>query len=120
MGSFASRPERERPESPRTGRKQHRSEEHTSELQSPCNLVCRLLLEKTKNTPRPPRRPPPAPSASAVPALLPARRAAAPWLRAPVHLLRLHASALRHVFFFFSVARPPDSNAFPLEVAFPL
>src|SRR5215467_14730488 len=25
-----------------------RSEEHTSELQSPCNLVCRLLLEKKK------------------------------------------------------------------------
>src|SRR6266850_6988657 len=34
-----------------TGRpppRQHRSEEHTSELQSPCNLVCRLLLEKKK------------------------------------------------------------------------
>src|SRR2546426_5066351 len=29
----------------------HRSEEHTSELQSPCNLVCRLLLEK-KNSSR--------------------------------------------------------------------
>src|SRR5256885_12143219 len=31
-----------------------RSEEHTSELQSPCNLVCRLLLEKKKlkSTPR--------------------------------------------------------------------
>src|SRR5256885_3476127 len=28
-----------------------RSEEHTSELQSPCNLVCRLLLEKKKNVP---------------------------------------------------------------------
>src|SRR5256885_3421874 len=28
---------------------QARSEEHTSELQSPCNLVCRLLLEKKKN-----------------------------------------------------------------------
>src|SRR2546426_2313347 len=27
---------------------QKRSEEHTSELQSPCNLVCRLLLEKKK------------------------------------------------------------------------
>src|SRR5256885_10028113 len=27
---------------------QCRSEEHTSELQSPCNLVCRLLLEKKK------------------------------------------------------------------------
>src|SRR5256885_6237173 len=40
-----------------------RSEEHTSELQSPCNLVCRLLLEKKKKrqhvqppSPRPPRQ----------------------------------------------------------------
>src|SRR2546426_6945015 len=32
------------PSSPTT----RRSEEHTSELQSPCNLVCRLLLEKKK------------------------------------------------------------------------
>src|SRR2546426_7191207 len=30
-----------------------RSEEHTSELQSPCNLVCRLLLEKKKTFKRP-------------------------------------------------------------------
>src|SRR5256885_12886963 len=29
---------------------QKRSEEHTSELQSPCNLVCRLLLEKKKQS----------------------------------------------------------------------
>src|SRR2546426_7549089 len=29
-------------------RRGSRSEEHTSELQSPCNLVCRLLLEKKK------------------------------------------------------------------------
>src|SRR2546426_8617169 len=35
-----------------------RSEEHTSELQSPCNLVCRLLLEKKKNdSPVPARSP---------------------------------------------------------------
>src|SRR5256885_6647916 len=36
----------------------HRSEEHTSELQSPCNLVCRLLLEKKKlrRNGAPPRR----------------------------------------------------------------
>src|SRR5256885_11838322 len=33
-----------------------RSEEHTSELQSPCNLVCRLLLEKKKKTKRTPLR----------------------------------------------------------------
>src|SRR2546426_4983640 len=32
------------------GRVPPRSEEHTSELQSPCNLVCRLLLEKKKKT----------------------------------------------------------------------
>src|SRR5256885_5698352 len=31
-----------------------RSEEHTSELQSPCNLVCRLLLEKKKTVMRRP------------------------------------------------------------------
>src|SRR5256885_5253678 len=33
------------------GRVDPRSEEHTSELQSPCNLVCRLLLEKKKKQP---------------------------------------------------------------------
>src|SRR5256885_5664562 len=34
----------------RAGIVRNRSEEHTSELQSPCNLVCRLLLEKKKDT----------------------------------------------------------------------
>src|SRR5256885_4133736 len=34
--------------SPFRRRRDDRSEEHTSELQSPCNLVCRLLLEKKK------------------------------------------------------------------------
>src|SRR2546426_5448320 len=33
---------------PACGGEHLRSEEHTSELQSPCNLVCRLLLEKKK------------------------------------------------------------------------
>src|SRR2546426_1232102 len=33
-----------------SARRNERSEEHTSELQSPCNLVCRLLLEKKKKT----------------------------------------------------------------------
>src|SRR2546426_3424745 len=42
-----------RPAAPRLGPRRRvprypRSEEHTSELQSPCNLVCRLLLEKKK------------------------------------------------------------------------
>src|SRR2546426_3243902 len=38
------------------GTGEERSEEHTSELQSPCNLVCRLLLEKKKPL-RPHQRP---------------------------------------------------------------
>src|SRR5688500_20028544 len=33
----------------RTARRPTRSEEHTSDLQSPCNLVCRLLLAKKNN-----------------------------------------------------------------------
>src|SRR5256885_7177673 len=41
-GLLAQRSHRQRPAS------RFRSEEHTSELQSPCNLVCRLLLEKKK------------------------------------------------------------------------
>src|SRR2546426_8189720 len=36
----------------RLGEPAGRSEEHTSELQSPCNLVCRLLLEKKKKKKR--------------------------------------------------------------------
>src|SRR3712207_8944047 len=40
------------PHAGRRGRRQRRSEEHTSELQSRQYLVCRLLLEKKKNTSR--------------------------------------------------------------------
>src|ERR1039457_7736362 len=49
---------RDAPEVRRPGAEQFRSEEHTSELQSPCNLVCRLLLEKKQqgNTRRKSRR----------------------------------------------------------------
>src|SRR2546426_3919327 len=45
--SLRTRPVPGSPERRVQGRAQ-RSEEHTSELQSPCNLVCRLLLEKKK------------------------------------------------------------------------
>src|SRR5258708_29215997 len=37
----------------RAGRRHHRSEEHTSELQSPDHLVCRLLLEKKNDKQQP-------------------------------------------------------------------
>src|SRR5256885_12177748 len=41
----------------RSAMRRARSEEHTSELQSPCNLVCRLLLERKKHS-LPPQLPP--------------------------------------------------------------
>src|SRR2546426_6796201 len=50
MGAYR-RPQHRPGESTLSQREQkgfQRSEEHTSELQSPCNLVCRLLLEKKK------------------------------------------------------------------------
>src|SRR5256885_8657770 len=51
MEAFAERARRELLATGEKIRKRavQRSEEHTSELQSPCNLVCRLLLEKKKN-----------------------------------------------------------------------
>src|SRR6266566_2615326 len=52
---FRSRRNSPRPRTPGAApprsRPSPRSEEHTSELQSPCNLVCRLLLEKKNNIP---------------------------------------------------------------------
>src|SRR5256885_10280362 len=59
----------------------HRSEEHTSELQSPCNLVCRLLLDK-KNEHR---------NTSASP--LSSRCRASPALQAPPRRLRSASSS---------------------------
>src|SRR5256885_4906124 len=44
--------------------KTYRSEEHTSELQSPCNLVCRLLLEKKNRSTHPAQRHTRAPTAT--------------------------------------------------------
>src|SRR5258708_12391726 len=46
---------------PRDSRCRPRSEEHTSELQSPDHLVCRLLLEKKKDSTYPHPPPPPHP-----------------------------------------------------------
>src|SRR5688500_19928975 len=51
--SLVSEAFKENPKIKVTGYSGLRSEEHTSELQSPCNLVCRLLLEK-KNIQAPP------------------------------------------------------------------
>src|SRR2546426_11727590 len=47
-GIAVAGPRRRKVPGTRVSQELFRSEEHTSELQSPCNLVCRLLLEKKK------------------------------------------------------------------------
>src|SRR2546426_4779465 len=74
----------------------YRSEEHTSELQSPCNLVCRLLLEKKKNQqpdqpPSAASKPPPVPNDLQHPE--PASRPPVPPRQRPVNpVMPIHAA----------------------------
>src|ERR1039457_660696 len=81
-----------------------RSEEHTSELQSPCNLVCRLLLEKKKK-------------------LRPDSQYALPQQRAP----NVHGCVVgdwhwpnprESNVFFLMIRRPPRSTLFPYTTLF--
>src|SRR2546427_324424 len=81
-----------------------RSEEHTSELQSQSNLVCRLLLEKKKNPPSHGRR-----AAHRVPG---SSRA----LAQPSAPSMLACSCC--FFFFLMIRRPPRSTLFPYTTLF--
>src|ERR1022692_4755944 len=94
-----------------TTEKASRSEEHTSELQSPCNLVCRLLLEKKRS----------AGETSSVPKLQPARCGAdlqvcagppGPALRATVQAVG-DVGRRTGVLLFFTVVVSPDSLLLP-------
>src|SRR6266446_4829503 len=87
-----------------------RSEEHTSELQSPCNLVCRLLLEKKKQTNRDVHHP------------LHHTNKTHLILRIQ-HRRRLAADRRKHVpehdgLFFVMIRRPPRSTLFPYTTLF--
>src|ERR1022692_142975 len=90
-----------------------RSEEHTSELQSPCNLVCRLLLEKKKHNPPITRRS--APSTDTRSARHRCRRQAP---RAQRHA-RIRRGPLQRpasyssLFFFFNNPPPPEFYPLP-------
>src|SRR3982750_2172212 len=97
-----------------------RSEEHTSELQSLTNLVCRLLLEK--------KRGPITPSLMPVTetivfddraAARPPRRDC-PALRFGSSTGRPPASTLAGRIFFFKEGPPTEISPFPLPAAFPL
>src|ERR1022692_3871935 len=97
-----------------------RSEEHTSELQSPCNLVCRLLLEKKKHT-----------SELQSPCNLVCRlllekntHRSTTRLRPPTqspYPCRCWSPPLFFFFFFFLKDRaPPEFSPFPLPAPFPI
>src|ERR1022692_3864813 len=82
-----------------------RSEEHTSELQSPCNLVCRLLLEKKNN------------NLSKSASLISRSE------NLSCGLKRMRCSSIgRHcfycIFFFLMIRRPPRSTLFPYTTLF--
>src|SRR2546426_813144 len=91
-----------------------RSEEHTSELQSPCNLVCRLLLEKKK-------RKNPVQNTCTRPGN-PQRTCCSLYSTARSLICRSLAScsAVLHLFFFFflMIRRPPRSTLFPYTTLF--
>src|ERR1022692_4095409 len=82
-----------------------RSEEHTSELQSPCNLVCRLLLEKKKKTPQ------------RAPRWCAPRRSVLSNPGRPGWPARQRGSAFLF-FFFLMIRRPPRSTLFPYTTLF--
>src|SRR5580704_12757459 len=85
-----------------------RSEEHTSELQSPVQLVCRLLLEKKKDR-------------LGICADLHAGRLPAAGLAGRPRPVDLRARYdVDSVFFFLMIRRPPRSTLFPLHDALPI
>src|SRR6266850_351194 len=100
-------------------RQSARSEEHTSELQSPCNLVCRLLLEKKKY---------PTDSVLPVHSLDEFVAGSAQDIAhddAVVLLILNNENSLAHAttpripaFFFLMIRRPPRSTLFPYTTLF--
>src|SRR5574337_129562 len=95
-----------------------RSEEHTSELQSPLNLVCRLLLEKKKGLERHPvAHQLPTEHLRAVVLLEEGRRVAVIVLGLLLHRLA-HLLGTVSPFFFLMIRRPPRSTLFPYTTLF--
>src|SRR6266480_1078996 len=94
-------------------RHRSRSEEHTSELQSHVNLVCRLLLEKKKKHIAKPENVAEQ-GRSSIEVRLSSPEEAYPF---NVHL-RILALELGEFFFFLMIRRPPRSTLFPYTTLF--
>src|ERR1022692_3497179 len=97
----------------------YRSEEHTSELQSPCNLVCRLLLEKKKKhillaPPNPAARPGVASQVFRIVVVAQGKPVDPPLSLSS----RLPPSITFVYFFFLMIRRPPRSTLFPYTTLF--
>src|ERR1039457_1613455 len=95
-----------------------RSEEHTSELQSPCNLVCRLLLEKKKKKQH--NRTTDHQDAHAHAATTAIQRAGQMTESGALPRVSLSSGPLVFLFFFFflMIRRPPRSTLFPYTTLF--
>src|SRR4051795_5822205 len=96
----------------------HRSEEHTSELQSHSHLVCRLLLEKKKKKYRTEvdkRRS----SDDRRPRLLLIRYVMSPAVTPCPHLGPIFAIPILILFFFLNKRAPPEINPLPLHAPLP-
>src|ERR1022692_4096694 len=92
-----------------------RSEEHTSELQSPCNLVCRLLLEKKKKQSLDC-------NSCEMPQAAPAQRLSCVIGFSPAPTGTSVSARVRRwwlfFFFFLMIRRPPRSTLFPYTTLF--
>src|ERR1039457_614563 len=96
----------------------YRSEEHTSELQSPCNLVCRLLLEKKRKVEGcEAGRRAMCGGRSARAVLRPDALPAFPRHPAAPRVLKPGSSRIIY-FFFLMIRRPPRSTLFPYTTLF--
>src|ERR1039457_1389252 len=96
-----------------------RSEEHTSELQSPCNLVCHLLLEKKRDRAhhRSKQLRYPFTMRRMLVCTL-TRPTATVHPRPPPYRLASHRAADSLSFFFLMIRRPPRSTLFPYTTLF--
>src|ERR1039457_5423972 len=96
-----------------------RSEEHTSELQSPCNLVCRLLLEKKKKTKTKTPHTNDTNSRSVAHVYTPGTAyATRVTSRCNVHVFACTVFVFFCFFFFLMMGRPPSSPLFPYPPLF--
>src|SRR5260364_413199 len=94
-----------------------RSEEHTSELQSPDHLVCRLLLEKKKKKPRR-QNPNQKKKQKTTPHTKHTNKHPNSLRNEAIRATRSVASAPVYFFFFLMIRRPPRSTLFPYTTLF--